>query len=147
LFLVPSVEISGQALYVIDSLSDHAPLEQGLMEEALGTVTIHPTVLTTVARLTSLATPGVARMSDEWRLHVERMLGRPGRGSGVDLSIKDNAVTVDLYVVAEPEVNLLRLGQTLQNEVSRAIQDMVGMEVSEVNVHIQDVDFPLIRSY
>lgn len=117
------------------------------MEEALGTVTIHPTVLTTVARLTSLATPGVARMSDEWRLHVERMLGRPGRGSGVDLSIKDKAVTVDLYVVAEPEVNLLRLGHTLQNEVSRAIQDMVGMEVSEVNVHIQDVDFPLMRSY
>jgi uncharacterized alkaline shock family protein YloU len=34
----------------------------------------------------------------------------------------------------------------LQNEVSRAIQDMVGMEVSEVNVHIQDVDFPLVRS-
>jgi uncharacterized alkaline shock family protein YloU len=116
------------------------------MEQALGTVTIHPTVLTTVARLTSLATSGVARMSDEWRLSVERMLGRPGRGSGVDLSINDNAVTVDLYVVAEPEVNLLRLGQTLQNEVSRAIQDMVGMEVSAVNVHIQDVDFPLVRN-
>jgi uncharacterized alkaline shock family protein YloU len=117
------------------------------MEQALGTVTIHPTVLTTVARLTSLATPGVARMSDEWRLNVERVLGRPGRASGVDLSIRDSAVTIDLYVVAEPEANLLRLGQTLQSEVSRAIQDMVGMEVLGVNVHIQDVDFPLVRSH
>jgi len=112
------------------------------MEQALGTVTIHPTVLTTVARLTSLATPGVARMSDEWRLNMERMLGRPGRGSGVGLSIQDNKVMVDLYVVAEPEANLLHLGQTLQNEVSRAIQEMVGMEVLAVNVYIQDVDFP-----
>jgi uncharacterized alkaline shock family protein YloU len=117
------------------------------MEQALGSVTIHPTVLTTVARLTSLATPGIARMSDEWRLNVERMLGRPGRGSGVDLIITNNVVALDLYVVAEPEANLLKLGQTLQNEVSRAIQDMVGMEVSAVNVHIQDVDFPLVRSY
>jgi uncharacterized alkaline shock family protein YloU len=117
------------------------------MGQALGTVTIHPTVLTTVARLTSLATPGIARMSDEWRLSMERMLGRPGRGSGVDLVIEDDVVTIDLYVVAEPEANLLRLGQTLQNEVSRAIQDMVGMEVLAVNVHIQDVDFPLVRSY
>lgn len=117
------------------------------MERALGTVTIHPTVLTTVARLTSLAMPGVARMSDEWRLNVERLLGRPGRGGGVDLSIRDYAVTIDLYVVAEPEANLLRLGQALQNEVSRAIQDMVGMKVVAVNVHIQDVDFPLTRSY
>ena len=123
--------------------SARAPLEQGLMEQALGTVTIHSTVLTTVARLTSLATPGVARMSDEWRLNMERMLGRPGRGNGVGLSIQDNIVTVDLYVVAEPEANLLHLGQTLQNEVSRAIQEMVGMEVLAVNVHIQDVDFPL----
>jgi uncharacterized alkaline shock family protein YloU len=85
-------------------------------------------------------------MSDEWRLNVERVLGRPGRASGVDLSVKDHAVTIDLYVVAEPEVNLLRLGQTLQSEVSRAIQDMVGMEVSAVNVHIQDVAFPHLRS-
>ncbi len=117
------------------------------MEQALGTVTIHPSVLTTVARLTTLATPGVARMSDEWRLTVERMLGRSGRASGVDLCIKDNAVTIDLYVVAEAEANLLRLGQALQSEVSRAIQGMVGMEVLAVNVHIQDVDFPLVRSF
>ncbi|UCC85850.1 MAG: Asp23/Gls24 family envelope stress response protein [Anaerolineales bacterium] len=117
------------------------------MGQALGTVTIHPTVLITVARLTSLATPGIARMSDEWRLNVERMLGRPGRGSGVDLVIKDSQVSLDLYVVAEREANLLQLGQTLQKEVSRAIEDMVGMEVLAVNVHIQDVDFPLVRSY
>jgi len=117
------------------------------MEKALGTVTIHPTVLTTVARLTTLATPGVARMSDAWRLNVERVLGRPGRVGGVDLNIKDSAVTVDLHVVAEAEANLLRLGQMLQSEVSRAIQDMVGMEVLAVNVHIQDVDFPLLFSY
>jgi uncharacterized alkaline shock family protein YloU len=113
------------------------------MEQALGTVTIHPTVLTTVARLTSLATPGVARMSDEWRLNMERMLGRPGRGSGVGLSVQEDSVTIDLYVVADPEANLLHLGQILQGEVSRAIQEMVGMEVAAVNVHIQDVDFPL----
>ncbi len=121
--------------------------EQVLVGQALGTVTIHPTVLITVARLTSLATPGIARMSDEWRLNVERMLGRPGRGSGVDLVIKDSQVSLDLYVVAEREANLLQLGQTLQKEVSRAIEDMVGMEVLAVNVHIQDVDFPLVRSY
>jgi uncharacterized alkaline shock family protein YloU len=78
---------------------------------------------------------------------VERVLGRPGQGSGVDLFVRDNRVTIDLHVVAEPEANLLRLGQTLQNEVGRAIQDMVGMEVTAVNVHIQDVDFPLARSY
>jgi uncharacterized alkaline shock family protein YloU len=116
------------------------------MNQALGTVTIHPTVLTTVARLTSLATPGVARMSDEWRFNVESVLRRSGRGSGVCLSINDDVANIDLYVVAEPGVNLFELGQTLQNEVSRAVQDMVGMKVLAVNVHIEDVDFSLAPS-
>ena len=74
---------------------------------------------------------------------MERMLGRSVRGSGVGLSVQEDSVTIDLYVVADPEANLLHLGQTLQSEVSRAIQEMVGMEVAAVNVHIQDVDFPL----
>jgi uncharacterized alkaline shock family protein YloU len=111
------------------------------MEQALGTVTIHPTVLTTVARLTSLATPGVARMSDAFCLRLGRILKRSVPKSGVGLSIQEGAVAIDLYVVAEPETNLLRLGQELQQEVSRAVQDMVGMQVLAVNVHIQDVDF------
>lgn len=75
-------------------------------------------------------------MCDEWR-----WLSRSG--GGVDLSISGNSVTVDLYVVAEAEMNLLTLGQVLQTEVSRAISEMVGMEVEGVNVHIQDVDFAL----
>ena len=86
-------------------------------------------------------------MGDQRRLSVERALGRSGRASGVDLCVNNSAATIDLYVVAEPEAHLLRLGRALQSEVSRAIQDMVGMEVLAVNVHIQDVDFPIVWSY
>ncbi len=110
------------------------------MEGSLGHVTVHSGVLATVARLTALATPGVARLSGGWRPKATRPLARPVRGRGVGLSVSDNKVTVDLYVVAEPEANLLRLGQALQTEVGRAIREMIGMEVAAVNVHIRDVD-------
>jgi uncharacterized alkaline shock family protein YloU len=112
------------------------------MEQPLGTVTVASRVLATVARLTALATPGVARLCGEWHLGLERVLAHSGRGRGVDLSVSDNRVTVDLYVVAEPDANLLRLGQSLQAEVGRAIREMIGMEVAAVNVHIRDVDSP-----
>jgi uncharacterized alkaline shock family protein YloU len=37
---------------------------------------------------------------------------------------------------------MYRLGQQLQAEVTRAIHDMVGMPVREVNVYIEDVVAP-----
>jgi len=112
------------------------------MEQCLGRVTVDPGVLATVARLTALVTPGVARLSGGCRFRLQRAWMHPGRGRGVNLSVSDNKITVDLYIVAEPEANLLRLGQSLQAEVSRAIRGMIGMDVAAVNVHIRDVDSP-----
>ena len=119
------------------------------MEESLGTVSIHPSVLVTVARLTALATPGVVRLGERWRLDVGRVLSSQSHsgGNGVDVFVSDdNLVTVDLEVVAEPGVNLVQLGQWLQTEVVRAISEIVGMEVSAVNVFVLDVDRPIAQT-
>jgi len=32
------------------------------------------------------------------------------------------------------------VAETIQNKVTRAITEMVGMEVAKINVHITDVD-------
>ena len=108
------------------------------MEENLGSVTIAPEVLLALVRLTALATPGVARLSTENPSGVHRLFS--GKASqGIQIEIEDHTVSIDLYIVAEPDVQMLPLGQTLQREVSRAIQDVVGMPVKEINVHIDDV--------
>ena len=113
------------------------------MEESLGTVTIHPSVLVTVARLTALATSGVVRLGERWRLDVSCVLSSQSHsgGNGVDVFVSDdNVVTVDLEVVAEPDTMLVELGSALQSEVERAINEIVGMDVATVNVFILDVD-------
>jgi uncharacterized alkaline shock family protein YloU len=53
--------------------------------------------------------------------------------------VEDDVVYMDLYVIVEPNVNLLSLGRQIQQDVSRAINDMLGMHVGEINVHVQDV--------
>ena len=116
------------------------------MEEKLGKVTIAPEVLVTIARLTTLCTPGVVRMSTDWMGNVNRLLGRTSSGGGVRIEVEDDAVTVDLYVIVEPGVNMYNLGQTIQAEVTRAVNDMVGVAVRTVNIHIQDVDEPLLEA-
>lgn len=99
----------------------------------IGKTTIAPEVLETTARLTALAVPGVARLVP--LPGMRRFL----RNSGVAIEVIGNSVRVKLYVVTEPDANMLNVGRQIQAEVSRAIQDMVGMEVESVDVHIEDV--------
>lgn len=113
------------------------------MEEKLGKVIIAPGVLVTIARLATLSTPGVVRMSAGWTDSMGRLLRRRGPGDGVRIEVEDNTVSVDLHIVVEQDVDVLKLSQEIQTEVSRAIHDMVGMEVKEINIHIQDVEIPL----
>lgn len=110
------------------------------MEEKLGKVIIAPAVLTTIVRLTALSQPGVRRMAST-PPSLERLLDRAGTGEGVRLDITNDHVTVDLYIIADAGVNMRELGETLQREIARAIQDMVGMTVHQVNVHIDGIEF------
>jgi uncharacterized alkaline shock family protein YloU len=55
------------------------------------------------------------------------------------LTIKDNTVTADLYIVVAANVNIVEVGSAVQEEVASAIEHMVGMQVREVNVYIHDV--------
>jgi uncharacterized alkaline shock family protein YloU len=48
-------------------------------------------------------------------------------------------VCVDLSVVADPNVNLHELGETVKARVGEALDTMVGIPVAEVNVFIEDV--------
>ncbi len=107
------------------------------MDESLGTVVIAPDVLVSVARLTTLAMPGVAHLSPTG---VRAVFGKDT--GGVRVSIEDDQVTIDVRIVVEHGTSMLQLSQKLQAKIARAIQDIVGMDVAAVNVYIADVQFP-----
>jgi uncharacterized alkaline shock family protein YloU len=102
-------------------------------ESVPGKVTIAPEVLVTIVRLTTQEVPGVHAMSAAWTRDVQ-------------IQVKDEWVSVDLYIVVEHDVDMLQLGRRIQAEVTRAIEEMVGMEVKEVSVHIEDVYYPPAES-
>lgn len=111
------------------------------MDRVPGTVTIAPEVLVTIAQLTTQDVEGVHEMSPAWTREVNRLFGRVHVGDGVQIKVEDTEVTVDLYIIVDHDVNMLRLGRKLQSEVTRAIEEMVGMDVRGVNVHIDDVHY------
>ncbi len=109
-----------------------------MVAESLGVVRVTRQVLTTIVINAALEVPGVVRMAqftDQW----SRLLGREVPRQGVNLTLKDNTVTADLYIVIASNVNIVEVGSAVQEEVASAIEHMVGMHVKEVNVYIQDV--------
>lgn len=98
-----------------------------------GRVFISPRVLRTIARLTALANPEVVRLAQPglFKFHIP--------SGGVAVRVEDERVSVDLYIIADADANMYELGQSLQKEISRAIQNIVGMEVKQVNVHIEGI--------
>ncbi|MGH2507459.1 MAG: Asp23/Gls24 family envelope stress response protein [Ktedonobacteraceae bacterium] len=109
-----------------------------MIHDAPGVVRIAPQVLSTIVTNTALEIPGVVRMAqspDQWT----RWLGREIPRQGVSLTVKDNTVSADLSLVVESGANIVNVGIAVQEEVSSALEHIVGMQVQEVNVYIQDV--------
>ncbi len=111
-----------------------------MQETKLGTVRIAPSVIAIIVSLTARTVEGVADMSQVSR-PPGLMLGRPNSGSapGVTLQVRSGSISADVYIVAQPEANLRRLGQTLQRKVREALDQMVGIPADQVNIFIEDV--------
>lgn len=105
-----------------------------------GKTTIALEVLYTIARLTTLQVDGVSRMATI-PARVDRIFKR-SLAEGVVIEVEDDTVYANLYVILEGDVNIRDVSKCIQNDVARAISEMVGMQVGRVNVHVEDVEFP-----
>lgn len=108
--------------------------------EPQDTIVISPGTLITIARYATLQVEGVSRMGTI-PASVHRLLRRVPAAHGVVLDIEDNQVALDLYVILKPNVSMREVSREVQRAVTRAIKELVGMDVMGVNVHIADVDY------
>ena len=95
--------------------------------------------LTTITRLAALSVPGVGRMAPVSG-GVNRLLRR-GPNDGVQIEVQNNTVFVDLFLILKQDVNIREVSRNVQQQVARSIQEMVGMEVGHIDIHIEDIDY------
>lgn len=104
-----------------------------------GKTTIDPEVLLTISKLSALSVDGVSRMASG--PHSFDSVIHRSYSNGVKIQLEDNTVYVDLFLVIKKDFNLLETSKKVQSKVSRAIVEMVGMDVGRVNIHIEDIDY------
>jgi uncharacterized alkaline shock family protein YloU len=105
----------------------------------LGKTTVAPDVLVTIARLSALSVPGVSRMANVSG-GVNKLFKR-GVHDGVRIEVEENVIFANLYLVLKPDVNIREVSREVQQQVARALQEMVGMDIGEIEIHIEDIDY------
>lgn len=104
-----------------------------------GKTTIAPDVLVTIVRLTVLGVPGVSRLATN-PSEVERWFSK-NISEGIKVTVEGNVVYADIYVILKPDLNVREVSRNIQSQVTRAISEMVGMEVGRINIHVEDIDY------
>ncbi len=104
-----------------------------------GKTTVAPDVLVEIARMAALKVEGVSAMAPVSG-GVNRLFRR-GIVDGARITVENDVVSADLYIILENGVNIRNTSRTVQKKVTRAITEMVGMDVEEVNIHIENIAY------
>ena len=104
-----------------------------------GKTTVSPEVLTSIARMAVLSVPGVSKLAPVPG-GVDRIFRR-GADEGVRITVHENTVLADIYIIVKDDVNMREVGRNVQQQVVRAIQEMVAMDVAQVDIHIENITY------
>ena len=108
--------------------------------EGIGEVQIADEVVSIIAGLAATEVEGVASMAGNITNELVSKLGMKNLSKGVKIEIIDGVVTVDLTLNIEYGRNILETSKKVQEKVKSAIENMTGLEVADVNIHIASVD-------
>lgn len=110
-----------------------------LSEQSYGTIRIADEVVSIIAGLATVEVEGIAGMSGGFVGGIAEILGKRNLSKGVKVAVGERETAVDLYVITEYGVNIPEVAQAVQKNVKSAIENMTGLDVVQVNIHIQGV--------
>ena len=109
-------------------------------DQSIGTVQVADEVVAIIAGLAATEVEGVASMNGNITNELVGKLGMKSLSKGVKVDVLDNVVCVDLNLNLEYGYNIPEICQTVQEKVKTAIENMTGLQVSDVNISIASVE-------
>lgn len=107
-----------------------------------GRTTIDDGVIAKLAGIAAREVPGVYALGGGAARVVgaiREALSSTDLTQGITVEVGERQVAVDVTIVAQYPVSLQKVADDVRTAVYRAMEDLVGMEVAEVNVVVNDV--------
>ena len=110
-----------------------------IKKDDLGLVVIAEEVVAKIAGMAALEVEGVAAMSGNNTTDMIGKLSGASLARGVRVEVEDGVTTIDLILVLTYDCSIPKVSKEVQEKVKAAIENMTGLEVSDVNVKIAGV--------
>ena len=107
--------------------------------KSFGDVVIADEVLAIIAGIAATEVEGVHSMDGGWSGQFISKLGIKDLARGVKVQVRDGEVKVDLSLNMEYGYAIPKVSDLVQDKVSASINNMTGLNVSEVNIRISGV--------
>jgi uncharacterized alkaline shock family protein YloU len=105
-----------------------------------GSYQIADAVIQNIAGIAATEVQGVAGMSGGIADGFAELLLRQNMTKGVKVEVGEKQAAIDLYIIIKYGAKLPEVGTEVQERVKQAVESMTGLQVVEVNVHIQGVE-------
>lgn len=106
----------------------------------IGAIKITDEVVAIIAGIAATEVPGVAGMSGGIAGGIAEALGRKNLSKGVKVEAGEKEAAIDLYIIVEYGFRIPDVAWSIQEKVKKAVENMTGLNVIEVNIHIQGVN-------
>ena len=104
-------------------------------------VKISNDVVAVIAGVAVSEVQGVASMQAGFAGGISEVLsGKKNRSKGIKVEVEGNTAKIDVNIIVEYGTRIPDVAFEIQNRVKKAVESMTGLDVEEVNVHVQGVN-------
>ena len=111
------------------------------VEENNEGIKISNDVVAVIAGIAVSEVQGVAGMSGGFAGGISEVLsGKKNLSKGIKVEANEKEVKIDVNIIVEYGSRIPDVAFEIQNRVKKSVENMTGLKVEEVNVHVQGVN-------
>ena len=115
-------------------------LENEIKTENEG-IKISDDVVAVIAGVAVSEVQGVASMAGGFAGGISEVFsGKKNMAKGIKVDVTENTAKIDVNIIVEYGSRIPDVAFEIQNRVKKAVENMTGLKVEEVNVHVQGVN-------
>ena len=112
-------------------------------EPAENTIKISDDVVSIIAGKAVSEVEGVSSMAGGFAGGITEVLsGKKNFSKGIKVEVGEKETKIDVNIIVEYGTRIPDIAFEIQNRVKKAVENMTGLKVLEVNVHVQGVHTP-----